>query len=163
MALLGEQYAAGGSRRAGRRYDHTRDRNRSRRNDAGKIGARRSCPSRLPWRPLAGELSRVPMRVRQCRVRRSGSSGLVIATYSPRNTGISRFQLGQCGATQFSSALRCSPKRRCSSRAVQHHLFEHNIWAANTVAVIHAYDPEIVVFGGGVMQSADVIQPFVEG
>jgi len=42
-------------------------------------------------------------------------------------------------------------------------LFEHNIWAANTVAVIHAYDPEIVVFGGGVTQSADVIQPFVEG
>jgi glucokinase len=37
-----------------------------------------------------------------------------------------------------------------------------NIWAANAVAVIHAYDPEVVVFGGGVMQSADVILPFVE-
>lgn len=37
-----------------------------------------------------------------------------------------------------------------------------NVWAANAVALIHAYDPEVVVIGGGVMQSADVILPFVQ-
>jgi predicted NBD/HSP70 family sugar kinase len=37
-----------------------------------------------------------------------------------------------------------------------------NVWTVNAVALIHAYDPEVVVFGGGVMQSADVILPFVE-
>ena len=37
-----------------------------------------------------------------------------------------------------------------------------DVWAANAVAVIHAYDPEMVVFGGGVMQAADVILPFVQ-
>src|SRR6266481_4986282 len=37
-----------------------------------------------------------------------------------------------------------------------------NIWAADAVGLVHAYDPEIVVIGGGVMQSADVIIPYVE-
>lgn len=36
------------------------------------------------------------------------------------------------------------------------------VWASNAVAVIHAYDPEVVVIGGGVMQSADVILPYVQ-
>jgi glucokinase len=46
------------------------------------------------------------------------------------------------------------------ARVVQQHCL--HIWAANAVAVIHAYDPEVVVFGGGVMQSPDVILTFVQ-
>jgi len=46
------------------------------------------------------------------------------------------------------------------ARTVQQHCL--NIWAANAVAVIHAYDPEMVVFDGGVMQSADVILPLIQ-
>jgi len=37
-----------------------------------------------------------------------------------------------------------------------------NIWAADAVGLVHAYDPEIIVMGGGVMQSASVIIPYVE-
>jgi glucokinase len=37
-----------------------------------------------------------------------------------------------------------------------------NIWAASTTGLIHAYDPEIVVYGGGVMKSAGLIIPFVQ-
>jgi len=37
-----------------------------------------------------------------------------------------------------------------------------HVWAANSVAAIHAYDPELIIFGGGVMKSADVILPYVE-
>jgi glucokinase len=37
-----------------------------------------------------------------------------------------------------------------------------HIWAASTTGLIHAYDPEIVVYGGGVMKSADMIIPFVQ-
>lgn len=37
-----------------------------------------------------------------------------------------------------------------------------NIWAADAVALIHAYDPEIIVIGGGVMESAQVIIPYIE-
>lgn len=36
------------------------------------------------------------------------------------------------------------------------------VWASNAVALIHAYDPEVVVMGGGVMRSADVIVPYVQ-
>jgi glucokinase len=36
------------------------------------------------------------------------------------------------------------------------------IWAASATGLIHAYDPEIVVYGGGVMKSADIILPFVQ-
>ena len=36
------------------------------------------------------------------------------------------------------------------------------VWASNIVANVHAYDPEIVVIGGGVIQSADIIIPFIQ-
>jgi glucokinase len=37
-----------------------------------------------------------------------------------------------------------------------------NIWAADAVALVHAYDPELIVIGGGVMESADIILPYIE-
>jgi glucokinase len=37
-----------------------------------------------------------------------------------------------------------------------------NVWAADAVGLIHAYDPELLVIGGGVMKSADVIVPYVK-
>lgn len=37
-----------------------------------------------------------------------------------------------------------------------------NIWAVDAVALVHAYDPEVIVIGGGVMESADIIIPYVE-
>lgn len=37
-----------------------------------------------------------------------------------------------------------------------------NVWAADAVGLVHAYDPEILVIGGGVMKSADLIIPYVE-
>jgi glucokinase len=37
-----------------------------------------------------------------------------------------------------------------------------NIWAADAVGLVHAYDPEIIVMGGGVMQSASLIIPYIE-
>jgi glucokinase len=36
------------------------------------------------------------------------------------------------------------------------------VWAATTVAVVHAFDPEVLILGGGVMESADLIVPFVQ-
>ncbi|HVJ08542.1 MAG TPA: ROK family protein [Acidisarcina sp.] len=37
-----------------------------------------------------------------------------------------------------------------------------DVWSANVVAGIHAYDPEIVVIGGGVMKSAHLILPAIQ-
>jgi glucokinase len=43
---------------------------------------------------------------------------------------------------------------------VRQHCLE--VWASNAVALIHAYDPEVIVMGGGVMNRADIILPFVQ-
>ena len=37
-----------------------------------------------------------------------------------------------------------------------------NVWAANAVGLVHSFDPEIIVIGGGVMKSANVIIPYIE-
>jgi glucokinase len=37
-----------------------------------------------------------------------------------------------------------------------------NVWAATAVGLAHAYDPEIILIGGGVMKSAGVIIPYIE-
>jgi glucokinase len=37
-----------------------------------------------------------------------------------------------------------------------------HVWGAAAVSAIHAFDPELLVYGGGVMKSADAILPFVQ-
>jgi glucokinase len=37
-----------------------------------------------------------------------------------------------------------------------------HVWSANAVSLIHAYDPEIVILGGGAMKSGDVIVPAMQ-
>lgn len=37
-----------------------------------------------------------------------------------------------------------------------------NVWAADAVGLVHAYDPELIVIGGGVMASAALIIPAIE-
>ncbi len=37
-----------------------------------------------------------------------------------------------------------------------------DVWSAGIVNLIHAYDPEIIVLGGGVTKSADVIIPYMQ-
>lgn len=36
------------------------------------------------------------------------------------------------------------------------------VWASGTVGLIHAYGPELVVIGGGVMRSAHLILPYIQ-
>jgi glucokinase len=36
------------------------------------------------------------------------------------------------------------------------------VWATGAVGLIHAYDPERIVIGGGVMRSAAVIIPYIQ-
>jgi glucokinase len=48
---------------------------------------------------------------------------------------------------------------RCALQLREHSL---RVWSAVAVNLIHAYDPEIVILGGGIMASATVILPAVE-
>jgi glucokinase len=47
-----------------------------------------------------------------------------------------------------------------TATAIRHRCL--NVWAANAVGMVHAYDPELIVIGGGVMKSADIIIPYVK-
>ena len=42
---------------------------------------------------------------------------------------------------------------------IMHHSMK--VWAAGVVNMIHAYDPELVILHGGIMESADIILPFI--
>ena len=37
-----------------------------------------------------------------------------------------------------------------------------NVWAADAVGLVDSFDPEVVVIGGGVMKSAEIIQPYIQ-
>ena len=37
-----------------------------------------------------------------------------------------------------------------------------DVWAAAIINYIHAYDPEVIVMGGGIMRSADIILPYLK-
>jgi glucokinase len=37
-----------------------------------------------------------------------------------------------------------------------------DVWAAAVISYIHAYDPEIVILGGGILQSAADIIPYIQ-
>lgn len=37
-----------------------------------------------------------------------------------------------------------------------------DVWAAAIINYIHAYDPEMIVIGGGIMRSADIIVPYLK-
>ena len=68
--------------------------------------------------------------------------------------------LGKDEPVNFEKLFRYAAKRDPVATALRDRCLQ--IWAASTTGLIHAYDPEIVVYGGGVMKSADIILPFVQ-
>jgi len=58
-------------------------------------------------------------------------------------------------AAVFEQAAAGDP---CAQQLQEHSL---RVWSTLAVNLIHAYDPEIVIIGGGIMASADVILPAV--
>lgn len=60
----------------------------------------------------------------------------------------------------FEVLFRCSLAGDRVACAVRDHCL--SAWAAGSVALVHAYDPELLLFGGAVMRSSDQILPFLE-
>jgi glucokinase len=59
----------------------------------------------------------------------------------------------------FATVFRCSAAGDSFMTQVRDHCL--NVWSAGIVGLIHAYDPSVVVLGGGVMASSDQIIPAV--
>jgi glucokinase len=60
----------------------------------------------------------------------------------------------------FKLLLTCAHEGDPVARQVLAHCIR--VWATNTVTAVHAYDPELVLFGGGVMAAAEEILPEIE-
>jgi glucokinase len=60
----------------------------------------------------------------------------------------------------FEILFRSAAEGDTIAREIREHCLK--VWAGNAVALVHAYDPEVVVFGGGVMRSADAILPYLQ-
>jgi glucokinase len=59
----------------------------------------------------------------------------------------------------FENLFACAAAGDQVSREIVDHCLR--VWGAAAVAAIHSFDPELLVYGGGVMKSAAVILPFL--
>jgi glucokinase len=60
----------------------------------------------------------------------------------------------------FENLFACSAAGDTVSREIVDHCL--HVWGAAAVAAIHAFDPELLVYGGGVMKSGTMILPFLQ-
>jgi len=74
--------------------------------------------------------------------------------------GFSESTLPQSGDIDFLALFQQAENGDRVAIAVRDRCLQ--VWAANAVSQVHAYDPAVIVLGGGIMKSAHVVQPFVE-
>jgi len=60
----------------------------------------------------------------------------------------------------FENLFRAADQGDAVAVSVRDHCL--NVWAVNAVSLVHAYDPELLIFGGGVMQRGDAIVRHVQ-
>jgi glucokinase len=74
--------------------------------------------------------------------------------------GVSESALSRCSEIGFKELFEEAANGDKVAIAIRDRCL--NVWAADAVGLVHAYDPEIVVIGGGVMKSAAIIIPYIE-
>jgi len=67
--------------------------------------------------------------------------------------------LRDCGTIDFAELFGAALKGDRVAGDVKRHCLE--VWAAAVISYIHAYDPERVLLGGGILQSAGEIVPYI--
>ncbi len=60
----------------------------------------------------------------------------------------------------FKNLVACAASGDPVARAIQEHCFQ--VWGATAIAAIHAFDPDLLVYGGGIMQSGDMILTYIQ-
>lgn len=60
----------------------------------------------------------------------------------------------------FENLFQCAAAGDVVSGKIVDHCLR--VWGATAVAAIHSFDPDLLIFGGGVMKSADVILPAIQ-
>jgi len=88
------------------------------------------------------------------------ASGWSLPRIVRETRGFKKSSLANVARIDFRELFTAARNGDAVANPVRQHCLK--VWAANAVALVHAYDPEMVVIGGGVMQSADDILPFVK-
>ena len=88
------------------------------------------------------------------------ASGWAIPLIAQEWPGFAQSRLAREASVNFEALFRLAEERDPVALAIRDRCLK--VWAVGTVGLVHAYDPEIVVFGGGVMKSADTILPFIQ-
>jgi len=60
----------------------------------------------------------------------------------------------------FDNVFRLAAEGDTCAKAIRDHSLL--VWATLAVNLIHAYDPEVLIIGGGIMASAEVILPYIQ-
>jgi glucokinase len=74
--------------------------------------------------------------------------------------GFAESALSREPTVNFHSLFEQATQGDSVARAIQDRCLR--VWAALTTGLIHSFDPDVVVFGGGVLARADVIVPFIQ-
>jgi glucokinase len=88
------------------------------------------------------------------------ASGWALPLIAQEWPGFAQSRLAMETSVNFEALFRLAEERDPVALAIRDRCLK--VWAVGTVGLVHAYDPEIVVFGGGVMKSADTILPFIQ-
>jgi glucokinase len=82
----------------------------------------------------------------------------VLAEICHATPGFQDSSLAGEGVVQFDTLFRCKDNGDAVAIAVVQHCIQ--VWSALAVSLIHAYGPEMVVFGGGVMKcDEEILKP----
>jgi len=67
--------------------------------------------------------------------------------------------LSDTDPVNFSNLFMAAKEGDCVAKDIKDHCIK--IWAASVISYIHAYDPEQIILGGGILNSADDIIPVI--
>ena len=160
MALLGERYAG-----AGRGFDDiVMTTLGTGIGGAAMIGGKLLRGKHAQAGCLGGHIP-VKFGGRQCTCGAIGcaeaeASGWSLPLIAAEWPGFAESRLAHEKAVNFKNVFRFAAETDPIALALRDRCLQ--VWATATVGLIHAYDPEIVIFGGGVMKSANVILPYIK-
>ena len=87
------------------------------------------------------------------------ASGWALPLIAKEWPGFAQSKLSE-GEVNFRALFELASKNDQVAFQIREHCLK--VWATGAVGLIHAYDPEIMVYGGGVMRSANVILPYIK-
>jgi glucokinase len=74
--------------------------------------------------------------------------------------GFSKSSLANEATLDFYAVFKASQEKDVLATRIKYECL--NIWSAGIINLIHAYDPEVVVLGGGILNSKEEIIPYIQ-